>query len=32
MQANNYCKNLLKETTKFNNILIDFNKNIDKFF
>ena len=29
MQANDYCKDLMKETRKINNIVIDFNKNIN---
>lgn len=31
MQVNNFCKNVLKETTKFKDILMDCNKNINKF-
>ena len=31
MQANDYWKDLFKESTKYNDISIDFNKNINKF-
>ena len=31
LQASDYCEDLLKQTKKFNYILIDFNKDTKKF-